>query len=51
MNTNKNKTPDYLIFQAVQCATNYSDWDVKIMLDCLNPTEIQSIEKYFSTIP
>lgn len=48
MTTNKNKTPDYLIFQAVQCAENYSDYDVKAMLSALSDDEKKLLQKHLN---
>ena len=49
-NTNIEATPDNLIFQAVQCANNYSDYDVQAMLSALTNHEIVLLNKYLSKI-
>lgn len=36
---NKKINEDMLIFQAIQCANNYSEWDVKMMYSALDYPE------------
>lgn len=45
-NQNKTETPDYLVFQAVQCTDNYSEWDVRQMYSCLSNREQKLLERH-----
>lgn len=38
--------PDHLVFQAVQCAENYSEWDVRMMYSALSNLERKLLKKY-----
>lgn len=45
------KIPDYLVFQAVQCATNYSEWDVKMMLSGMTDEEVRLLNRHLYATP